>query len=132
IEMDAACLDAGKTGDEVSRLNTDTAVLQMVAANNLPMALRHVLTLVGGVAMLFVVSASLTALVMLVVPVVVVPVVYFGRQVRRRARDAQSCVGDIAAYGHETLSGAQTIQSFNYEDHSTARFAALAGRAFDK
>jgi ATP-binding cassette subfamily B protein len=130
LSLDPTYFENHKTGEEVSRINNDTTVLQMVVATNMPIALRHALTLMGGIVMLFVVSTSLTLLIMLVVPVVVVPIIFFGRKVRSRSRDTQSRIGDIAAFSHEALQGIQTIQSFGYEPQAAATFAGLADETF--
>lgn len=85
LSLDPAYFETHKTGDQVSRINTDTTVLQMVLTTNLPMACRHVLTMAGGMVMLFVVSPLMTAMVLGVVPVVMVPIIYFGRRVDRKS-----------------------------------------------
>jgi len=126
LSLDPAYFEREKTGDQVSRINADTTVLQLVVTSNLPSAFRHFLMLIGGIAMLCVVSPSMTGIVMLAVPLVVGPMIYFGRRVRAKSRDTQSRVGDIGAYTHETLMGMQTIQSFGYEGEAARRFDALA------
>lgn len=131
LTLDLAWFENSKTGDDVSRINADTTVLQMVASANLPIALRHVLTLAGGVVMLFIVSLPLTFLALLVVPVAVGPIIYFARRVRARSRDTQGRVGDIGAYAHEALQGIQTIQSFGYEPRAAGKFADLAETTFN-
>ncbi len=130
LTLDPVYFENSKTGGEVSRINADTTVLQLVLATNLPVSLRHILTLAGGVIMLFVTSPSMTALVLLVVPVVILPIMYFGRRVRARSKDTQSRVGDIAAYSHEALQGIQTIQAFGYEPHAAAKFGGFADETF--
>jgi ATP-binding cassette subfamily B protein len=114
----------------VSRINTDTTVLQMVMTTNLPVAFRHVLTLIGGVVMLFIVSPQMTGMVLAVVPVVVIPVVYFGRRVRKRSRDTQGRIGEIGSFAQETIQGLQTIQSFGYEDYAEKKFSGLVNDTF--
>lgn len=128
--LDPAYFEQEKTGDQVSRINADTTVLQLVVTSNLPSAFRHILMLTGGVAMLCVVSPAMTGIVMLAVPLVVVPIIYFGRRVRSKSRDTQSRVGDIGAYTQETLLGMQTIQSFGYEDEAARRFNLLADETY--
>ncbi|MDY0008682.1 MAG: ABC transporter transmembrane domain-containing protein [Bdellovibrionales bacterium] len=126
LSLDPAYFEREKTGDQVSRINADTTVLQLVVTSNLPSAFRHLLMLIGGVTMLCVVSPAMTGIVMVAVPLVVAPMIYFGRRVRAKSRDTQSRVGDIGAYTQETLSGMQTIQSFGYEQTAARHFNALA------
>lgn len=130
LALDPAYFETHKTGEQVSRINTDTTVLQVVVTTNLPTALRNALTLLGGIVMLFVVSPGMTGMVLAVVPLVLVPIIYFGRKVRSRSRDTQKRIGDIASFGHETISGLQTIQSFGYEEAALAKFSGLAESAF--
>jgi ATP-binding cassette subfamily B protein len=129
--LDPEFFETHKTGEQVSRLNTDTTVLQMVATTNLPMALRHILTMLGGIVMLFVVSPVMTGMVLAVVPVIMAPIIYFARKVRARSRDTQGRIGDIAAFAHETIQGMQTIQSFGYEDQAGEKFSGLADEIFN-
>lgn len=131
LSLDPAYFEREKTGDQVSRINADTTVLQLVVTSNLPSAFRHFLMLIGGVAMLCVVSPAMTGIVMLAVPMVVAPMIYFGRRVRSKSRDTQSRVGDIGAFTQETLLGIQTIQSFGYEGEAGRRFNVLAQDTYD-
>ncbi len=130
LALDPAYFETHKTGDQVSRINTDTTVLQMVVTTTLPMAFRHLLTMIGGIVMLFVVSPSMTGMVLGVVPFVIVPVVYFGHKIRSKSRDTQKSIGDIGAFSHETIQGLQTIQSFGYENNAAEKFSALAENVF--
>ena len=131
LSLDPAFFEQEKTGDHVSRINADTTVLQLVVTSNLPSALRHFLMLAGGIVMLCFVSPSMTGIVMLAVPLVVGPMIYFGRRVRSKSRDTQSRVGDIGAYTQETLQGMQTIQSFGYEPTAEKHFDSLAEDVFN-
>ena len=128
--LDPEYFETHKTGEQVSRINTDTTVLQMVTTTNLPMAMRHILTMFGGIVMLFVVSPAMTGMVLCVVPVIMVPIIYFGRKVRARSKDTQGRVGDIGAFAHETIQGIQTIQTFGYEDKAADKFSTLADETF--
>lgn len=131
LALDPAFFEQEKTGDHVSRINADTTVLQLVVTSNLPSALRHFLMLAGGIIMLCFVSPSMTGIVMLAVPLVVGPMIYFGRRVRSKSRDTQSRVGDIGSYTQETLQGMQTIQSFGYESVAERHFDGLAEDVFN-
>jgi ATP-binding cassette subfamily B protein len=130
LTLDPAFFEQHKTGDQVSRINADTTVLQLVITTNLPMAFRHSLMLLGGTAMLCVVSPAMTGVVVLAVPIVLGPILWFGRRVRAKSRDTQSRVGDISAYSLETLQGIQTVQSFGYEEEAAKHFSSLADATF--
>src|SRR6218665_55854 len=130
LSLDPAYFEQEKTGDQVSRINADTTVLQLVVTSNLPSAFRHFLMLIGGVAMLCVVSPDMTGIVMLAVPLVVAPMIYFGRRVRSKSRHTQSRVGDIGAYTQETLLGMQTIHSLGYAGEAGRRFNELADHIY--
>jgi len=130
LGLDPAFFEQHKTGDQISRINADTTVLQLVITTNLPMAFRHSMILIGSITMLCVVSPSMTGMVLLAVPVVIGPILWFARRVRAKSRDTQARVGDISAYSLETLQGIQTIQSFGYEDTAATHFAGLADDTF--
>lgn len=131
LSLDPAFYEVSATGDQVSKINADTTVLQVVITSNLPSAMRHCLMLAGGIIMLFLVSPAMTGMALLAVPVVIGPAIYAGRRVRMKSRDTQDKIGDISAFSHETIVGIQTIQSFGYEAEAGKKFDALADAAFD-
>ncbi|HYD19253.1 MAG TPA: ABC transporter transmembrane domain-containing protein, partial [Patescibacteria group bacterium] len=130
LTLDPAFFEQNKTGDQISRINADTSILQIVITTNLPMAFRHSLMLTGGLVMLCIVSPSMTGVVLLAVPVVLGPLLWFGRRVRAKSRDTQTRVGDVGSYSLETLQGIQTIQAFGYEDAAAAQFTQLADSVY--
>ena len=117
-------------GEVLSRLTTDTTLLQTIVGSSASMALRNVLMLFGGTIMMVVTSPKLTGLVALVVPFVMVPVLVYGRRVRRLSRASQDRIGDIGAYIEETLNAIQTVQSFSHEPHDVRRFSGRVEEAF--
>ena len=117
-------------GEVLSRLTTDTTLLQTIVGSSASMALRNVLMLFGGTIMMVVTSPKLTGLVALVVPLVMVPVLVYGRRVRRLSRASQDRIGDIGAYIDETLNAIQTVQSFGHEPHDATRFSGRVEVAF--
>ncbi len=119
-----------RTGEVLSRLTTDTTLLQMVIGSSASIALRNFLLFCGGSVMLAVTSPRLTGLVFLFVPLVVAPIVIFGRRVRRLSREAQDRVADLSAYGDEALHGIRTMQAYTHEREDRGRFAGLAENAF--
>ncbi len=117
-------------GEVLSRLTTDTTLLQTIVGSSASMALRNVLMFFGGTIMMVVTSPKLTGLVALVVPLVLVPVLVYGRRVRRFSRASQDRIGDIGAYIDETLNAIQTVQSFGHEPHDVRRFGNRVEEAF--
>ena len=119
------------TGEVLSRLTTDTTLVLSVIGSSVSVALRNVLTLVGGVALLFWTSPKLTALVLVGVPLVVAPILTLGRRLRGLSRESQDRIAQSSAEASETLLAAQTVQAYTHEDASRDRFAGLTEAAFD-
>lgn len=120
-----------KTGEVLSRLTTDTTLLQSVIGSSASVALRNVLNLVGGIIMLFITNPGLTMMVLMVVPVVVVPILIFGRRVRTLSRASQDRVADIGAFAEETINAMSTVQAFTHEDVDRKRFGQEVTNAFN-
>jgi ATP-binding cassette subfamily B protein len=119
-----------RTGEVISRLTNDTTMLETVIGSSVSMAIRNLLLLVGGLVMLALTSAKLTLLVLAGVPLVVAPIVLFGRRVRRLARASQDRVGDVGAYVDEALHEIRTVQAYGHEPIDRARFAERVEEAF--
>jgi ATP-binding cassette subfamily B protein len=130
IRLSPAYYEVTRTGEILSRLTTDTSVLQMVVGTSVSIALRNALMLVGGTVLLAVTSARLTGLVFLVVPLVLVPILVFGRRVRRLSRASQDRVADVGSYVDETLGAIRTVQAFGHEPVDRQRFATRVEEAF--
>ncbi|HEY9079711.1 ABC transporter transmembrane domain-containing protein [Magnetovibrio sp.] len=131
MSLHAGFFETTKTGEVLSRLTTDTTLLQSVIGSSASVALRNALNLVGGVIMLFITNPGLTAMVLLVVPVVVVPILVFGRRVRKLSRASQDRVADVGAFAEETINAMSTVQAFTHEDVDRKRFGAEVANAFD-
>ena len=130
LRLSPAFWEVTRTGEVLSRLTTDTTLIQTVVGSSASMALRNVLLLVGGIVMMVVTSPKLTALVLLVVPLVVAPILIFGRRVRRLSRESQDRIGDVGGHIDESLNAVRTVQAFTNEDRDSARFARLVEAAF--
>ena len=130
VRLEPAFFELTRTGEVLSRLTTDTAVVQTVIGASVTQALRNLLMLVGGTALLLVTNPKLTGLVLLVVPLVVLPIVVIGRRVRRLSRTAQDRVADLGAATEEALGGIRIVQAFAQERTVAARIANLAEAAF--
>jgi ATP-binding cassette, subfamily B, bacterial len=131
IRLSPAFFELTRTGEVLSRLTTDTTLLQIVVGSSISVALRNLLLLGGGTIMLLVTSWKLTLLVFLVVPLVLLPILTYGRRVRRLSREAQDRIADVSAEAEEVLREVRTVQAFNHEAEDRRRFtgrleAALA------
>jgi ATP-binding cassette subfamily B protein len=131
LALDVGFFETTRTGEVISRLTSDTALLQIVVGSTLAMGLRSALLASGSVLMLAVTSPELTALVLLGVPVVLVPAWVLGHRVRRLSRLSQDRIGDVGAYVDETLHGIRTVQAFCHEPVDRARYAERVEDAFD-
>lgn len=114
-----------------SRITSDTTLLQSVIGSSLSIALRSSLMLIGGILFLLVMHFKLTLILLTCVPFVIVPVVYFGRRVRRLSRDSQDEVANVGRYLSQALRHIKVVQAFTHEKHDAQRFSATVDRAFD-
>jgi ATP-binding cassette subfamily B protein len=119
-----------RTGEVISRLTNDTTMLETIIGSSVSMAIRNLLLMTGGLVMLALTSAKLTLLVLAGVPVVLVPILYFGRRVRRLARASQDRVGDVGAYVDEALHEIRTVQAYGHEQEDRREFGARVEGAF--
>ena len=113
-----------------SRMTSDTALIEQVVGTTVSVALRNLLMGIGGIAYLFVLAPQLTIGLVLVIPLVVIPLVVFGRKVRTISRDSQDRVADIGAMVTEVLSAMKIVQGFNQEPREAERFGAAVERSF--
>ncbi|MED5364789.1 MAG: ABC transporter transmembrane domain-containing protein [Pseudomonadota bacterium] len=130
LTLSPGFFETRRTGEVLSRLSTDTTLVQVVVGSSVSIALRNLLLLVGGLIMLLVTSAKLTGLVLLVVPIVVAPIVLLGRRVRALSRDSQDRVADVGVYVEETLTGIRAGQAFVHEAVDRQRFGVRVEDAF--
>jgi ATP-binding cassette subfamily B protein len=127
--LSPAWFETARTGDVLSRLTADTAVLQALTGTAISQWARGVLLLIGAFAMMVVTSPLLAGLVLGVMPLVVVPLVVFSRRERRLSRVSLERVADLGAQAEETLSGLRTVQAFTQEPFARARFAEATEQA---
>ncbi len=123
VSMHTAFFETTRTGELLSRLTTDTTLLQNVVGSSISIFLRNALLFVGGMVMLIITSQQLTSYVALLLPLVIAPIVILGRQVRSLSRATQNRVADISAHGEETLGAMHTVQAMALEDYESSRFA---------
>ncbi len=114
-----------------SRITTDTTLLQTVIGSSVSIALRNALMFVGGLALMVVTSVKLSLIVLLCVPLVVIPIILFGRRVRRLSRDSQDRLADVGSYAGEALRHIKVVQAFNHQPADLTRFADRVRQAFE-
>ncbi|MES1192229.1 MAG: ABC transporter transmembrane domain-containing protein [Steroidobacter sp.] len=130
VRMDPAFFEVTKTGEVLSRLTTDTTLVQTVVGSSISMALRSIITLAGALIMLLITSASLTLIFVALLPVIVGPMLIMGRRVRKLSRTSQDRIADTSAMAGETLNAIQTVQAFQLETLNSTRFAAAVDDSF--
>ena len=130
VHLDPAFFESQHSGDIQSRITTDTTLLQTVIGSSLSMALRNVLPMVGGFIWLFITNVKLTAIVVGAVPLVVMPILIFGRKVRKLSRTSQDRVANVGSYVGETLRHLKTVQAFNHQSEDVSQFNDRVEQAF--
>jgi ATP-binding cassette subfamily B protein len=128
--LSAAFFDSAKTGELVSRLTADTTQIKAAVGASVSIALRNLVLFVGSATMMVVTSPRLSGFVLGAIPVIVLPLVGFGRMVRRRSRAAQDTLADASAYAAELIGAVRTLQAFTNEKLATGRFSAAVERAY--
>jgi ATP-binding cassette subfamily B protein len=128
--LSAAFFDTAKSGELVSRLTADTTQIKATVGASISIALRNLVLFFGSAAMMVVTSARLSAFVLGAIPVIVLPLVAFGRVVRKRSRTAQDTLADASAYAAELIGAVRTLQAFTNEGLARARFRDAVERAY--
>ncbi|BBF94624.1 ABC transporter [Blastochloris tepida] len=130
MALDAAFYDTAKTGELTSRLTADTTQMKSAVSTAASIALRNVMMFIGAVAMMVVTSPALSALVLVAIPVIVLPLVAFGRSVRKKSRLAQDTLADASAFAAESITAVRTLQAFTGEDKARSTFDTAVEAAF--
>jgi ATP-binding cassette, subfamily B, bacterial len=130
LGMSPAFFERILTGEVLSRITTDTTLILSVIGSSVSVALRNVLMLFGGLILLFLTSAKLTGLVLLIVPAIVVPIIVLGRRLRRLSRENQDWIASSSGSASEALSSVQTVQAFTHEGPTRAAFGAVTEKSF--
>jgi ATP-binding cassette, subfamily B, bacterial len=131
IDRSPAFYERTMTGEVLSRLTTDTTLIQSVIGSSVSIALRNALTLLGGLALLALTSAKLTGFVLLMVPAIIVPIVVMGRKLRDLSRENQDWIAASSGNASEALSAVQTVQAYTHEAASRATFDHVTETSFD-
>ncbi|MDP6709012.1 MAG: ABC transporter transmembrane domain-containing protein [Alphaproteobacteria bacterium] len=130
ISLSPAFFETTRTGEVLSRLTADTTLIQSVVGSSASVAMRNVLLFLGGSVLLVISSPKLTGLVFILLPVVIAPIIVFGRRVRKLSRESQDRVADISSHAEESLNAIAIVQAFCHEVFDRARFAAVTDSAF--
>lgn len=131
IRMHPGYFEENQPTEIQSRITTDTTLLQTVIGSSISIALRNVLIFVGGIAFLVITNPKLSTLVILSAPVIVSPIVLFGRRVRRLSRSSQDTLADVGSYAGESLRHIKVVQSFNHETKDVDAFARRVELSFE-
>jgi len=131
VKLSPAFYDINQSGEIVSRLTADTVQIKSAVGASASLALRNLILCLGAMGMMIYTSPKLSALVLIAIPVIVFPLVAFGRSVRRRSREAQDQLAHASAYASETIGAIRTVQAFNATGIARNRFAAAAENAFE-
>jgi len=130
VSLHPSYFEENRSGELMSRLTTDTTLLQSIIGSSFSMALRSALMLVGGMIMLLVTNLKLSLIVVGFVPVVLLPMMFFGRKVRALAKKSQDSIADISTYAGEIIQNIKVVQSYTHEPQEKAAFGQEAERAF--
>ena len=128
--LDAQFYDTARTGELVSRLTADTTQMKSAFGASASLALRNFFMFLGAIAMMVVTSPKLSALVMVAIPIIVLPLVASGRSVRTRSRHAQDTLAEATSFAAENLGAVRTMQAFGAERSTVARFSAAVEESY--
>ncbi|MDG1469940.1 MAG: ABC transporter transmembrane domain-containing protein [Ascidiaceihabitans sp.] len=131
IGMSPSFYEQIMTGEVLSRITTDTTLILSVIGSSVSIALRNILIFIGGLALMMLTSAKLTALVLLIVPAVVIPILVLGRRLRVISRENQDWIAASSGSASEALTAVQTVQAFTHETISRRQFSDVTERSFD-
>ena len=130
IGLHPGFFEDNRSSEIQSRLTADTTLLQSVIGSSLSMFLRNALMVIGGVVLLFITNPKLTSIVVVALPLVLAPILLFGRRVRSLSRQSQDRVADVGSYVAETLGQIKTVQAYNHQAYDRELFAGTVEAAF--
>src|SRR5690349_14002910 len=131
ISLSPSFFDSARSGELISRLTADTTQIKSAVGASVSIALRNFLLFVGAVAMMVITSPRLSGFVLLAIPLIVIPLVAFGRWVRRLSRNAQDTLADASAYASELVGAIRVVQAYTGERLATARFGGEVEQAYE-
>jgi ATP-binding cassette subfamily B protein len=130
ISLHPGYFEANLSGEIQSRITTDTTLIQSVIGSSASVALRNFLILIGGTIFLFITNPRLTSVVLICIPMVVGPIIVFGRRVRRLSRSTQDQIANVGAYVGESIQQIKTVQAYNHQDYDRSEFSDHVENAF--
>ncbi|MDG1751530.1 MAG: ABC transporter transmembrane domain-containing protein [Thalassotalea sp.] len=130
VTLHPSYFEENRSGELMSRLTTDTALLQSIVGSSFSMALRSVLMLIGGLIMLLVTNLKLTLFVIFSVPIILIPMMIYGRKVRKLAESSQDAIADVGTYAGEIIQNIKVVQSYTHEVKEQKAFANEVEKAF--
>ncbi|SIS79651.1 ATP-binding cassette, subfamily B [Neptunomonas antarctica] len=130
INLHISYFETNRSGEIMSRLTTDTTLLQSIIGSSFSLALRSTVTTSGALIMLFITNVKLSLIIMAGVPLILLPVLLFGRRVRVLARKSQDSIADVGSYAGEAIQHIKTVQSYHQQTYESRSFAAQVDNAF--
>ncbi len=131
VSLSPAFFDSARSGELISRLTADTTQIKAAVGSSVSIALRNVMLFVGAATMMVITSPRLSGFVLLAIPLIVIPLVAFGRWVRRLSRNAQDTLADATAYASELVGAIRTVQAYTNEKLANARFGGEVEQAYE-
>ena len=131
ISLHPGFFESTSSGEIQSRITTDTTLIQTVVGSSVSVALRNILMFLGGMIWLFITNAKFTLILLGTVPLVIVPIIFFGRRVRNLSRNTQDKIADVGSYVNESISNIKTVHAFNHQRADRDRFGEHVESAFD-
>jgi ATP-binding cassette subfamily B protein len=131
VRMDPQFFEVTRTGEVLSRLTTDTTLVQSISGVGISIALRSTINLAGSIVMMGVTSLKLLGLILIAMPAVIVPVIALGRKLRKLSRSSQDRIADTSGLAGETLNAIQTVQAYTLEDLNVRRYDQAVEASFD-
>ncbi|MBH5368230.1 ABC transporter ATP-binding protein/permease [Bradyrhizobium glycinis] len=131
LSLSPAFFDSARSGELISRLTADTTQLKSAVGASVSIALRNLMMFLGATAMMVITSPKLSGFVLLAIPLIVLPLVAFGRWVRRLSRNAQDTLADASAYAGELVGAIRTVQAYTSEQFAEKRFGGEVEQAYE-
>lgn len=131
VSLHPSYFEVNRSGEIMSRLTTDTSLLQNIIGSSFSMALRSALMFIGSLVLLLYTNLKLSAMVLLGVPIVLLPIILYGRRVRRLSRASQDSIADVGSYAGEIIRNIKTVQAYTHEDYERHAFDKEVEQSFN-
>ncbi|MGL4564026.1 MAG: ABC transporter transmembrane domain-containing protein, partial [Halioglobus sp.] len=130
VRLHPGFFELNRSGEIMSRLTTDTTLLQTIIGSSFSMALRSSLTLMGALVLMFITNLKLSLIIAVGVPLILLPILFFGRRVRRLSNQSQDSIASVGSYAGEVIQHIRVVQSYTQEQFESAAFTREVERAF--